>query len=247
MKLRCLGSSSSGNCYILTASDSESLVIEAGVDFKEVKKALDFKLRKVVACIVSHEHRDHSKYLPNFLSCGIPVLALAEVFQSFAELRGRVFAKAIVPMHGYQVGGYKIFTLSVRHDVPCLGFIIEHKEMGKLLFITDTMMLEFRLPKLDHIMLEANYSGGRLQENIDNGIMPVSMRDRLLHSHMEIGTACGILRANDLSSVREVVLLHLSARNSSAEQFIAEAEKSAGKPVFVAKNGFQADLSLMPY
>ena len=41
MKLRILGSSSSGNCYLLE-DESECLVIEAGLPFKEVKKALDF-------------------------------------------------------------------------------------------------------------------------------------------------------------------------------------------------------------
>ncbi|EKC78421.1 hypothetical protein LEA_03506, partial [human gut metagenome] len=40
---------------------------------------------------------------------------------------------------------FKVFVLPVVHDVPCVGFVIEHQEMGRLLFITDTMMLEYRL------------------------------------------------------------------------------------------------------
>ena len=42
MKLKCLGSGSSGNCYILE-SDTEALIIEAGLPLKEVKIALGFK------------------------------------------------------------------------------------------------------------------------------------------------------------------------------------------------------------
>ena len=58
MKLKVLGSSSSGNCYILE-SDTEALIIEAGLPFMEVKKALNFNVRKIVGVVVSHSHGDH--------------------------------------------------------------------------------------------------------------------------------------------------------------------------------------------
>lgn len=55
MVLKCLGSSSSGNCYVLD-SGKEALIIEAGIDFKSVKVALDFNVRKIVGVVVSHSH-----------------------------------------------------------------------------------------------------------------------------------------------------------------------------------------------
>ena len=55
MKLRCLGSGSSGNSYILEASDG-ILLIEAGIPLMEVKKALRFDLSKVRGCLISHRH-----------------------------------------------------------------------------------------------------------------------------------------------------------------------------------------------
>lgn len=241
MVLKCLGSSSSGNCYLLETV-GETLVIEAGIDMREVKKALGWKMSKVCGCLISHEHNDHAKFLSEFLKNGIKVLALPEVFDA-KKIKNRSFCKEIEPMHGYKVGGFKVFVLRVVHDVPCVGFIIEHNDMGRLLFITDTMMLEYKIPNLDHIMIEANYSDEILQENIDNGIMPLSMRDRLLHSHMEIKTTEEVLRSNDLTNVKEVILLHLSARNSDAGQFIESARKIAGKPIYVAKSGLILDLS----
>lgn len=240
MVLKCLGSGSSGNCYLLEASDG-ILIIEAGIPFIDIKKALRFQLRGVLGCLCSHEHRDHSKCLKDILSYGIKVLALPHVFASL-NIRNRVFCKEIQPMHGYQVGGFKIFCLSVAHDVPCLGFVIEHKEMGRTLFITDTMMLEYIMPKLDHIMIEVNYCDKILQENIDAGIVPVSMRDRLLHSHMELKTAKDIIRANDLSEVKELILLHLSDNNSHSELFKEEMERVSGKPVYIARNGLELNL-----
>lgn len=246
MILEVLGSSSDGNCYILQADNGETLIIEAGVRFAEVKKALGWQLENVAACLVSHEHKDHAKYIPDFLRCGIAVLALPEVFNS-QNIKNRAFCKEIKPMHGYKAGGFKAFALPVVHDAPCVGFIIEHEEMGKLLFLTDTMMLEFRLPPLNHIMLEANYSDPILQDNIDGGIMPASMRERLLNSHMELQTAAEILRANDLSEANEIILLHLSSRNSNPGQFRQTISKSAGLPVHIARPGLRLDLSLNPY
>lgn len=200
-----------------------------------------FQLNGVLGCVVSHEHKDHSKCLKDILSCGIKVMALKEVFDS-QNIVNRVFCKEIEAKHGYQVGGFKIYALNVAHDVPCLGFVIEHKEMGRTLFITDTMMLEYRLPKLNHIMIEANYADDILQYNIDHGIVPNSMRYRLLQSHMEIETTKGILMANDLSQVSEIVLVHLSGNNSDAERFRKEIEAVSGKPTFIAKAGLEITL-----
>ena len=245
MVLKCIGSSSRGNCYLLEAKN-ETLIIEAGVKISEIKKALDWKLSKVVGCLITHQHKDHSKSLKEVLSCGIRVLALADVFES-QTLKNKIFCKEVQPMRGYQVGGFKIFTLPVAHDVPCVGYIIEHQEMGKLLFITDTMMIEYRLPKLDHIMIEANYSDPILQANIDSGVVPASMRERLLHSHMELKTLKDILKVNDLTGVKELILLHLSGDNSNEEVFTQEIQKSSGKPVYIAKSGFQINLSNTPY
>lgn len=246
MVLKCLGSSSNGNCYILRAVRSdEVLVIEAGISMQEVKKALKFKISGIKGVLASHEHKDHSKYIKEFLKCGIKVLALPSVFES--QEISSPFAKEIEPMHGYKVGGFKILPLPVVHDVPCVGFIIEHEEMGKLILTTDTMMLEYKLPKLNHIMLEANYADEILQYNIDNGIVPVFMRERLLHSHMELQTTKEILRANDLSDVNEVILLHLSGNNSDAGQFRKEAQEASGKPVYIAEPGFEINLSKEPY
>lgn len=245
MELHVLGSSSKGNCYLLKASD-EVLIIEAGISMIEVKKALKFDLSNIAGCLVSHRHGDHSKFLKDYLSCGIRVLALEDVFASH-NMRTRSFCKTIEQMHGYKIGGFKVFAIPVVHDVPCLGYVIEHEEMGRLLFVTDTMMLEYTIPNLNHIMLEANYCDSILQENIDAGIVPVSMRERLLHSHMELQTAKDILKANDLSSVWSIILIHLSDNNSDREMFRSEIIKSTGIRTDIAESGAIIDITRLPY
>lgn len=245
MRLNVLGSDSNGNCYVLQ-TDKEALIIEAGVRFSEVKKALKWQLSKVVGAVITHEHNDHAKYARDFVSNGITVLALPSVFKA-KGIDSLSFRKEIEPMHGYIVGGFKVFAIPVCHDVPCVGFIIEHEDMGRMLFVTDTMMLEYRVPGLNHILLEANYAEDILDAKIEAGSVPLSMKPRLIHSHMEIETTKGILRANDLSGVNEIVLIHLSNGNSDERRFVREVQEASGKPVYAAVAGLELNLSINPY
>ena len=245
MRLNVLGSDSNGNCYVLQ-TDNEALIIEAGVRFPEVKKALKWRLSKVAGAIITHEHNDHAKYIKDFISNGITVLALPSVFKA-KGIDTLSFRKEIEPMHGYLVGGFKVFAIPVCHDVPCLGYIIEHEDMGRMLFVTDTMMLEYRVPGLNHILVEANYAEDILDAKIEAGAVPASMKPRLIHSHMEIDTCKGILRANDLSEVNEIVLIHLSNGNSDEKRFIREVQEVSGKPVYAAVAGLELNLSKNPY
>ena len=54
-KLKCLGSSSNGNGYILE-NENEALLIECGCGLMDCKKAMNFKTSKIVGALVSHEH-----------------------------------------------------------------------------------------------------------------------------------------------------------------------------------------------
>ncbi len=245
MKLKILGSSSKGNCYILESSN-EALIIEAGIRMSKIKKALKFDLNKVVGAIISHEHNDHAGYITEIVASGITALALESVFTS-RGLAGKSFTKPIIPLKRYKVGGFLIMPLEVKHDVPCVGFIVDHKEMGRLLFVTDTMMLEFVVPGLNHIMIEANYADDILLDNIENGRTPESMRPRLLRSHMELETTKSILLGNDLSKVSNIILIHLSDGNSDEAHFVRETEELTGKCIYAANAGMDIDLSNEPY
>lgn len=174
-------------------------------------------------------------------------MALDDVLQH-RRIEGKPFTKAIQPKRGYHVGGFRIFTLPLVHDVPSVGFIIEHPEMGKMVFVTDTMMLEYRLPDdINHYLLECNYSDAILSENLMNGTIDRIRADRTKTSHMEIETTKGILRANDLSQVQNIVLIHLSAQNSDANLFCREIYQLTHKSVTAARNGSKIELNKIPY
>lgn len=241
MKLQVLGSSSSGNGYIFTDMRGRSLIVEAGVPLIEVKRALHFDISGIMGCIISHQHGDHARYVNQYLECGIKVLALHDVFEHW-KIKNYAFCKNIKPQHGYIVGDWRIVALQVVHDVPCVGYLIEHKETGKILFITDTMMLEYKIPGISHYMLECNYADDILQQNIDNGSVIPSMRERLLMSHMELSTTKQIIAANDTSRLESVILIHLSNTNSDKARFAHEVERVSGVPTYIASAGQEFQL-----
>ena len=55
MKLHCINSGSSGNCYLLESSNGEVLIIESGEKLEKVKQSLNFdisKIKGVILCLV---------------------------------------------------------------------------------------------------------------------------------------------------------------------------------------------------
>nr|DAM90376.1 MAG TPA: YycJ-like MBL-fold protein [Caudoviricetes sp.] len=56
MKLKCLGSSSAGNCYLLTSNNGETLILDCGIPIKEIEKGLDWHIRGIRGMIISHAH-----------------------------------------------------------------------------------------------------------------------------------------------------------------------------------------------
>jgi phosphoribosyl 1,2-cyclic phosphodiesterase len=241
MKLHVLGSSSSGNCYILETLE-EALIIEAGIKFVEVKKALKFNIRKVVGCLISHQHGDHSKYTKEMLECGFHTLALPEVFEA-KKVDGIRAIRISGYGKGYKFGQFKVIPFPACHDVPCAGFLINHPESGLILFLTDSFMCEYTFPGLNHVMIECNYSDSKLIRNIEAGRVPAFQRTRLMTSHMELNTCKEILRNNDMSNVTNIILLHLSSHNSDEELFTSEIQRATGKSVYVANPGLSIELS----
>ena len=239
MVLRVLGSSSSGNCYILDAGD-EALILEAGVRFLEVKKALNFNLRKVVGCLITHQHNDHAKFIKSMVDNGFYTLALPEVWRAKGIEGGRA-----VPLKlgtGYRFGNFKVFPFNSYHDVPCVGYVIDHPTSGKILFLTDSCACDYRFKDLCHILIECNYSHEKLIEAIREGRTLQSQRERLLRSHMELDTCKDILSTTDLTDVDNIVLIHISDNNADERFFVSEVERATGKAVYAAQVGLTLEL-----
>ncbi|UZQ49823.1 MBL fold metallo-hydrolase [Clostridium kluyveri] len=240
MKLIVLGSGSAGNCYLLQNKD-ETLILECGLPYKTILKGLDFNLMNVVGCLVTHCHNDHSKAIKELISNGIDVYSSGETLKAIDAGNYRV--QVIKSENQISIGDFTVLPFETEHDaVEPLGFLIQHNDMGKLLFITDSYYCQYNFTGLNHIMIECNYSMDIVNENFEKGLIHPVLRNRLLKSHFSLENVKEFLKVTDLSQVRDIVLLHLSDSNSDEERFKTEIERLTGKPTYIADKGLKIDL-----
>ena len=116
-----------------------------------------------------------------------------------------------------------------------------------MVFATDTYFVRYTFDGLTNVMVECNYDQSLLDENVRRGVIHAFLRERTMRSHMSVQTCIEMLRANDLTKVSQVVLLHLSAQNSDAERFQREVALSIGKRVVVAKKGLEIPFNQTPF
>lgn len=221
MKLRVLGSSSSGNSYALISDSGEILAIEAGCKFLDFKKMIDWKIANVSGCIVSHEHGDHARYIKDFMKSGIPAYTAFETQTALETITGERTI-AIPPRRTRQIGSFTVTPFNVPHDteIECYGYLIENEEMGRLLFLTDLeyCRYDFSGMKVEHIMVEANYSMDLVDRNEPN-------YGHRLRGHMSLDTALKFIQTNDNPALRNVVLIHLSDTSGNPALFLQRTKE----------------------
>lgn len=193
--LQVVGSGSNGNLYLLNCAD-ETLIIEQGLSFRDMKIARNFNLGGIVGGICSHTHSDHNKYTRDYEMAGIPI------YKPFST--DKLTAK---------LGGFSIQAFEVPHtdELHCFGFYIRHAEIGKLLFLTDLRYCPFDFSRLgvNHIMVECNYCERLLPEEITN-----------LHKitgHLALGTCKEFVRVNATENLKTVTAIHLGEFSDEAE------------------------------
>lgn len=247
MKFRCINSDSDGNGYVLF-NQSEALVLEAGVSLDKLKKALDFNMGIVQGVLFSHVHSDHSKYIKDYI----------KHFKCCSHADGLFFhgvqfhynAKTIEPNKLYTIGSFNFVPFELVHDVTTFGFLIETKSTQdncntteNICFITDTKELNYNFVNLTQIFVECNYDDTLIDTNQYNGKLPSFLADRIRNSHLSLEQVKEFLLRQDLTKVKNIVLLHLSSRNSNSLEFKKEIENLTGKMVHIADSGMEIDLN----
>lgn len=229
-----LASSSRGNCYRID-DGSAPLLLECGIPFKEIQKKLDFTTREIKGCLLSHEHKDHSKALADVMKAGIDCY-MSQGTAEALNISGHR-AKIIKAQKQITVGTWTILPFETQHDAAePLGFLLASQAGEKLLFATDTYYIKYRFQGLNCIMIECNYAIDILKANIEAGTVNDAMAKRLLQSHFSLENVKEFFKANDLSQVKEIHLLHLSDGNSDADRFKREIQRLTAKPVYVAES-----------
>ena len=231
MRLTCLGSSSAGNCYLLTSNSGETLILDCGIPIKEIKKGLNWNVKDVVGAICTHSHQDHSKSVKGLNNMGIPVCTpykklLMSQFLSNSYFTVRTFDLTTVD-------GRWTHTDANGEPCPIFGFLITHPEMGKLLYITDTELIKWKFKDINHILLGVNYDKDLV--DTDN-----PKANHVFRGHLSIDTACDFVKANYSDSLQNVIMCHLSSENADRDSFIKKMKKVACEAnVCVAERGLE--------
>ena len=219
MRFTALASSSAGNAYIVDDSETR-ILLECGVSHRKLKQLSGFSLSQFAACLVSHEHKDHSKAVRELIKDGMQIY-MSEGTADALETEGVSIVSAL---EQFNVGSLDIVPFTTFHDAAePLGFLIKSRVDGDVLaFATDTVNLRYKFPGLNILAIEANYDKAIL-ERCEK--MPEKVKKRIQNSHMEIDTLCDYLKTLDLSNIRNVHLLHLSDATSHEGHFINKVKR----------------------
>jgi len=232
VEIRVLASSSAGNAYVV--SDGRTpLLIECGLPLRQLRERLGYSVTSLAGCLLSHEHADHARAARDILRAGVDVYATQGTIDAL-ELTGH----RLRPIRAHQqvrIGTWTVLPFDTVHDAAePVGFLLASQTGAKVLYLTDSAYCRYRFRGLTHLLVEANWSRDILQRNVESGVLDPALARRIMRNHMSMDRLLEMLKANDLSQVREIHLLHLSDGNSDADLFRRRVMEATGKPVYVA-------------
>lgn len=235
MKLKCIATGSTGNCYTLTSDSGETLILDCGIGTKEIKKGLNWDITGVVGVLCTHKHLDHSKSVKDFETMGIRI---STPHIQYAKHEG-MHCYHTIPFGSFKAKVFDLTTVDGRwthtdangEPCPIFGFLITHPEMGKMLYITDCEVIKWKFKSINHILLGVNYDKDLV--DTDN-----PKANHVFRGHLSIDTACDFVKANNSDSLQNVIMCHLSSENSDKNSFIAKMKNAVnGANVDVAEQG----------
>lgn len=223
-----IASGSSGNCYRLKSGCS-SLLLEAGIPIAKIKEAINYELSRLDGCLITHEHKDHSKAVAQLIAAGVDVYAS----EGTRNVLVSPLIRPLSPSKCMRIGRWLVLPFKAFHDASePLGYVISDGE-DTLLFATDTYWIHERFKGLTLIMLEVNYIEKQLQASLEAGIMNAARAARVTNSHFSLEHAVLYLSSLDLSRVRQIWTIHGSKDNSIPSVVKDTLERATGKPVAV--------------
>lgn len=244
--------STKGNCYALQASTGEIVLLDCGCNYKKILRGIDYQISNVSGVLLSHEHGDHTgnhnKTVREIMNTGITVYTGAETIKNLGITDGAI--KAVTKKRYFKIGSFSAVPFNLPHTSankePCpnFGYLVEHEEMGKLLYITDFEYSKYNFQKMNihHLVIECNYC----EELVDKTEANYSHR---LKGHCSLSTCKQFIKQNRTESLRTVTLVHLSGQASDACKIQKEIQEVAGDNVLVqiGRAGLEVDLNLCPF
>jgi phosphoribosyl 1,2-cyclic phosphodiesterase len=225
-----LASSSRGNAYTLDSPGVAPLLLECGIPIKQLREKLGFSTTGLAGCLVSHAHMDHAKAVKDLIKAGVDCYMHKDTAAALG-VADHYRIHELVDGDYPHIDGWNVLAFDLEHDVPALGYFIEHAG-ERCLFVADTAYIRPRFKDITILVLECNNLEEVLSEKIVHGYIPTSLGHRIRRSHMNLARVIDMLKANDLSKCREIFLIHLSDGNSDEAKMIKEVQRATGIPTY---------------
>jgi len=232
VKATILNSRSIGNGVIIHLNNEAVLVLDAGLSFDKVLQAINYAPKKIY-CLVTHRHKDHSKYVQEYINRGANVYLSSDMYGDYKGTTKHLFVPDELNCTDY----FKFYPVEVQHDVVNFGFVVNSPDVGEFCYFTDTHYIPVILQNCNVIFVEANYCPDIIEKRRLNGSLNEAQYARVRNSHMSITETIRFLKSCNNKCLSGIVLLHLSDGNSDAKLFQEMVAKEVGvRPVIADKN-----------
>lgn len=206
-KIVCIGSGSSGNSYAVYDSRGKYILLDCGLTYAKIMKAVGYDLENLVAVFVTHCHKDHCEAVSAFAKKFIPIYGNEDLVGWYNGMEK--------VENGMEVDGFKIQTFELVHSVQNNAFIIDTRDCIRVLYCTDTKYIPKVVRNVNYAIVEANYSDDIVLDNKLDGNESRSQ----FEWHQCFDDCLEYLEKINGVSLRGVILTHLSDENSNEQYF----------------------------
>lgn len=229
-EIKCLASSSHGNCYLVSDGKTK-LLLDAGIRIKDILIGCDFDVSSISGALITHSHKDHALSVLDLAQRGVRIYGPPSVIVKVADENNHVCVRTLIK---YSIGTMDFAAVEAVHDVPCYIYYIRSLVDGdSLLYATDTACIPAKFDRLSWAILEANYGTPLIADCVH------SLKQRILSTHMAVEELARYLGRIDQSRLKEIYLAHLSDDHSDEDMFRDMIQKAAPEAVIkiCKKNG----------
>ena len=233
-KLKILSSGSSGNCVAVYDSRGKYILLDVGLGYKDILKALSWNLSDCVSVHCTHLHRDHSKALAHFINAGVPCFANYNVCEHYIGCNAiNEAVKTVIDDFGVQ-------TFGLIHNVENNAFIVDTPDQIRILYCTDTQYIPKRVKGVNVAIIECNHDEDDIVDYLCEGN---EIRSQF-ENHHSLEKCIEYLRSIYSKDLMSVILWHPSSTNLDKKKAVERVKYELGfDNVYMAESGLEVELS----
>ncbi len=231
MRVLSLASGSSGNCYFVSAANT-NILVDCGISARSAIERLaenGVDTKKIDALLITHEHSDHIGGAYTLTKrLGIPAFMS---FRTYTEVSKHRQVEEVSFFHSgrpFEKGNLKILPFPVSHDaVDPVGFRIFSDE-GDIVLATDTGKVTDEIRQVVDgarvLVLESNHD----EHMLKYGPYPEYLKARIASEvgHLSNKTSGALLREMNRCNLEALLLSHLSRANNLPKIVLEEAKEA---------------------